>query len=193
MSYTCTTLGSVSRLGSFDWYIFLLQDGLSDGLRDEIERNFDLLGRALGEPSVIIRGYDPQRLRREVQEAYAAMYSHLGGVSPPALFVTDLAPGRLHEPNVGGRFMVFPLRGFRQTNGSVADFLSSLAESLSDPEAVEALKESRSGRFERCWQWVARYLVLRPSFMGFGARLDVVGEDAARCLDRWFPVETGSG
>jgi hypothetical protein len=188
MGYACTSLGSVKRLGQFEWYIFLLQDGLSDQLRSEIEENFDQLARVVGEEVVVIRGYDPQRFRRQVQEAYSGMYPRLQEVRPPALFVTDLAPARLQEPELAGRFMVFPLQGFRREDGSVADFLSSLADALADPQAVAALEASQSGLFERRWQWLNRYLTMRPAFMGFGVDLGAVGGDVARCLDRWFPA-----
>ena len=188
MGYSCTSLGSVKRLNQFEWYIFLLHDGLSDQLRSDIEENFDQLGRNVGEEAVVIRGYDPQRFRREVQEAYAGMYPRLREVRPPALFVTDLAPARLQEPEPAGKFMIFPLRGFRREDGSVADFLSSLADALADPEAMAALEQSPPGLFERRWQWLNRYLTMRPAFMGFSADLGAVGGDVARCLDRWFPA-----
>lgn len=193
MSYACKTLGSVSRLTGFDWYIFLLQDGLADQLRDEIERNFDALGRIIGEAAVVVRGYDPQGLRREIREAYGGMYPRLERIEPPALFVTDVPPPRLDDPEVAGRFIVFPLREFRHAGGSVADFLSSLADALTDPVALEALSSNEPGRFEQRWQWLGRYLVMRPSFMGFGPKLDAIGGDAARCLDRWFPDEARTG
>jgi hypothetical protein len=111
----------------------------------------------------VIRGHDPQRFRREVQEAYAGMYPQLREVSPPALFVTDLPPARLQEPEPAGRFMIFPLRGFRREDGSVADFLSSLADALADPEAMAALEPSPRGLFERRWRWLNRYLTMRPA------------------------------
>lgn len=139
MGYSCTTLGSVRRLGRFEWYIFLLQDGLSDQLRSEIENNFDQLGRSVGEEAVVIRGYDPQRFRREVQEAYAGIYPRLQQIRPPALFVTDLSPARLSDPEAGGRFMIFPLSNFRQDEGSVADFLSSMVDALGNADALAAL------------------------------------------------------
>jgi hypothetical protein len=188
MSYGCTTLGSLVRLQQFEWYIFLLQDGLSDQLRTEIETNFDRLGQIVGENAVVIRGYDPQGFRREVHEAYGGMYPRLQEVSPPALFVTDVPPARLGDAKAAGRFIVFPLRGFRREDGSVADFLSSLADALADPEAIAALEQSPPGLFERRWQWLNRYLTMRPAFMGFSADLGAVGGDVARCLDRWFPA-----
>jgi hypothetical protein len=140
---------------------------------------------------VVIRGYDQQRFRREVQEAYAGIYPRLEQITPPALFVTDLSPGSLADPGAEGRFMMFPLRSFRQDDGSVADFLSTMVDRLRDPDALAALAPTEPGRFEQSWHWLTRYLTIQPAFMGFGAKVDVLAEDITRTLDRWFPAGTG--
>ena len=142
MSYASTDLGSVrNRLGAFDWYFFLLQDGLADQLRAEIEDNFDRLGKIVGQDAVVIRGYDQRRFQREVREAYAGMMPKLKEVLPPAIFITDVHPAKLenYDAGGGGQFMVFPLRAIAD-RGSMADFLSRLVEAIEDPDALATLR-----------------------------------------------------
>jgi hypothetical protein len=177
----------VKKLGAFEWYIFLLTDGLSDALRRDIEENFDKLGEIVGENAVVIKGYDPQRFRREVREAYSGISPRLGSIRPPALFVTDLSPKALESQNAQGRAIVFPLKNMRPEHGSVADFLSVLADSLTDPETLSALDMNDSGFFEKKWSWVSRYLSIQPEFLGFKADVGKMLEDLAKNLDRSFP------
>lgn len=190
MAYSCSTLGSVKRIGAFEWYIFLLTDGLSDALRSDIEQNFDRLGAIVGENAVVIRGYDPQRFRREVREAYSGIYPRLGSIRPPALFVTDVSPKTLEGQNAQGRAIVFPLKNMRSEHGSVADFLSALADSLLDPQALSALDKNDTGFFGKKWLWVSRYLSIQPDFLGFKADVGKMLEDLAKNLDRAFPKAT---
>jgi hypothetical protein len=187
MAYSCSTLGSVKKLGAFEWYIFLLTDGLSDALRRDIEENFDKLGEIVGENAVVIKGYDPQRFRREVREAYSGIYPRLGSIRPPALFVTELSPKALESQNAQGRAIVFSLKNMRPEHGSVADFLSVLADSLTDPETLSALDMNDIGFFEKKWSWVSRYLSIQPDFLGFKADVGKMLEDLAKNLDRSFP------
>ena len=165
MSYSARDIGKIPSSG-FDWYIYLLEDGLSDEGRNQLATNFEKLGQAVGPDALVVRGYDPLSFKNEVQEAYSGVYEFLGPVLPPALLVSDTAPANLARARETAYVMVFQLTKLSQSHGSVAEFLSALINALRDPESMEALKTQDPSMVRRIWGWLSRYVNLQPGIFG---------------------------
>lgn len=173
MGFIATDLARIPSDG-FSWYVLLLTDGWRDGLRDELDLNFERLAAAVGPDCLVVKGADPTAFYNDL---VASGLVERAEPTLPAVMVSSHSPEELDQSQGGNqaddpKIMLFPLGDRYLRAGSVTDFLRELAATLSshDPGTLPQEQANR-------WAWLPRYFDIKPNFFGIGVDFDRVIED----------------
>ena len=168
----------------FDWYVFVIEDGLRDEIRDHVRNNFIGFGNALGGKSLVASGYDPNVFAGQIEAAYTGICEAVRHMERPALVIADTAPAKLAEARDSAFVMVFQLQKVMAAHGSVANFFAKLVITLKDPAAKAALKSAEPGPLERGWGWLGEYVKVEPKLFGCSIAVNKVIRDTLKLGDR---------
>ena len=184
MGYIASDIGSI-RVGTYRWYLFLLEDGWQDDLRSELSANFEKLSGAVGPEVLVVRGHDREQFAEQVRNFYAMALARSGflpGVVLPALLLTDIPPRVLQTgeaPASDGRALVFSLAELSKQPGSIPEFLKRLVACVRHDDGLGILKQGSEGGIRRVWSWLSRYIDLKPGIFGFGVDVKRIVDDLA--------------
>lgn len=179
MGFIATTLATVPS-DRYEWYIFLLEDGWKDATHKQLDENFSVLAREIGEKNLVVRGTDPITFWNKV----IAQYAPLGNVEGqlPALLVTNLSPRALRDnPNAlkDAGVVLFSLGSRHMKQDCIVDLLRDIARTLRSQNPFEVLRIGNESEIKGAWGWITKYCLLQPNFIGFGLKLDEI-------VKKWF-------
>ncbi len=191
MGYIACDISSIPSEG-FNWYVFILTDSWSDGLRDELARNFERLAVDTGPGVLVVKGADPEGFYSEIFNQVLVHHDfEKGRVSLPALLVSnkslrdlknyfetfDHESGHNPEMNVEEpptsddiKVALFPLNEHYMSKGSIIDFLREMSSSLRDHNSIIEKDPTK-------WKWLIKYFEIKPNFFGFGINFNEVISD----------------
>ncbi|MFC4408546.1 hypothetical protein [Haloarchaeobius iranensis] len=183
MGFVATDIANVPTEG-YDWYIMLLEDGWNDDLRDTLSDNFENLAERVGSDALVVKGLDwetfyPRGFDRNVVETD----SPSARPPLPAFLITNRPPNEVDWTKASGlatpipKVLFLPLSEYDQSAARLGDFLETLAQTLQNPESIEALQMGHDGPIEEHWAWLDRYLTLNPNFLGFGVDVNEIISD----------------
>jgi len=166
----------------FSWYVLFLEDTFEDPIKQELSTNFLALGHESGPHALVVRGYDVNKF---YDSAYEAVTLHdrqwAEKMVRPALLISDTPPRHLFDDPATlakAKLILVPLTSFRgKPPGTMTDFLRQLSKALRDPDAIRLLSKLEPSAFARTWGWLAQYVDVKPSFMGFGLNVDRILAD----------------
>jgi hypothetical protein len=162
---------------NFSWYVLFLEDAFDDPIKSELSSNVIALGHEIGPHALAVRGYEPDKFFESAHETLTLYQPEWAKkIVRPALLVSDTPPAQLLSDSAklgSARLILVPLANFRgQPPGALTDFLRQLSATLRDPDAIRALSQLEPSAVAKHWRWLSKYVVLKPSFMGFGADLN---------------------
>ena len=184
MSMIASDVATIPAEG-FSWYVLFLEDAFDDPLKTQLSANFLTLGREVGRDVLVVRGFDPSEFFKSAYET-VTLYDPewTDRLRRPGILVSDTAPRLLlSEPAKlrAAKLIYMPLASFRERpSASLSDLLRQLVAALRDPDADRALSGLEPGAFSRVWGWLARFVELKPNFMGFGVNLNEMLDRVAR-------------
>jgi hypothetical protein len=179
VSYIASNIATVPSVG-FKWYLTILEGPFADEIKREIDAHFLTLGRAAGKDVLVVRGFDPTEFRESVEAAVFYDEKWFQRVKFPSLIVTNETPSKaLAEKGAldNRKVMVFPLADIYKEHQSITGFLTDLIDALKQPDAVEALESLNGDELTRGWNWLSKYVKMRPGFFGFNLKLNEAIKD----------------
>jgi hypothetical protein len=186
MSMIVATLGSVPASG-FDWYVLFAEPTLSSEISEQIDKFFLAFGRAAGQKTLAVRGYDREEFRESVVEAGTDFYKFDIPQEEAVIIVTNAIPKngiKFNEVDLASaKVMIFPLGKIYKKNKEISSFLNHLLSALkkSGPNAFDDLTEPKAVEM---WSWLNQFVEMKPSFFGFKFDLGKSIETALKKLPR---------
>ena len=174
MGYQASSIGSIPANG-FNWYLIFVESEFNDDLRKEIENHFSALGKEAGKNVLVVRGYDAKEFRRPFSEASALFEERWRvKIDLPALLIMNRPPIEVMDSADAldtTKVICFPLRPVYERNKTIVPFLQELCQTLQDPQALEVLDDINPKGVKKFWQWLTKYVEIKPG--AFGVSVDL--------------------
>lgn len=173
MGFVATNLAKVPSEG-FDWYLFLLTDGWDDSVQKNIINNFDKLSSSVGENCLVIRGADPESFYSELM---VTQLGNLSGINDGQIVFPSLVLSSHSLQDLEGidpardshLIMLIPLR----LKSDLIEFLRELSETIQSGTPKTLFEENSKVK----WNWLNKYLELKPNICGVGVDFNQILED----------------
>lgn len=161
-----------------EWYLFLLEDNLTDPFRKELYDNVGYLAENIGPNNWIGRGHEHKK--DEFASAIFHRYKlYLSDDFPtfdrflrPAILVTNAVPpaeGLADEEFKKIIRITFYLSQKYKTPGSISDFLTNLSLTVKNPDALETLKSFNEKKFMETWGRIIDCVEIKFSILGIAS------------------------
>ncbi len=174
MGYQASNIGTIPANG-FNWYIVFVEAEFNDDLRKEIENHFSALGKEVGENVLVVRGYDAKEFRQPFSEASALFEERWSvRIDLPALLIMNRPPVEVMDSAIDldtTKVICFPLRPIYERHRTVVPFLQELCQALQNPQALEVLDEINPSGVKKFWEWLTKYVEIKPG--AFGVSVDL--------------------
>ena len=166
------SLGELPLEAQRGYYIYLLDYGWEEPLRDEINRNFiRMAGLASRNNAIVMRGTVGDHFSDEVL-SWHQVNGQPGDGLLPAIMITTCHPTNFREGNQD-RLLLIPLRKICKSSEDLVNLIEKIFKDIEDKKALsdfEVASEMKKGKAGA----VVDALILEPNFAGIGINLNYI-------------------
>lgn len=173
MAFRVSKIDYVPDVKGFNFYVFVLGKSWPGGSLSEVERSMNCLGEKMSDKGAIVRGYNDDEMRRELDEKFPSpgfgsrdfnSFVGLGHKDGAAIFITSAHPNNfVAEQDLS---IYLPLDLILERYGSMDRFYDDLCQLVTgqDQEVVgKFIDLSKDGSYFKAFKGA---IEVKPGFMG---------------------------